>query len=92
LPEAAWLSARSDVRVVLRSNSMPALVAAAIGGHGIIPLPVGWGDAEPGLERVLVLDAIAKRKIWLVGHGGAHKRPAVRIVADHVTAIFASLR
>jgi DNA-binding transcriptional LysR family regulator len=88
LPEARWLADRPGVRVAFRSNCMPALIAAAVGGHGIVPLPVGWGDHEPGLARVLALDALGKRTIWLVSSEAAAKRPDVRAVADHIRDIF----
>jgi DNA-binding transcriptional LysR family regulator len=91
LPEARWLASRPGVRVVFRSNSMPALLAAAAAGVGIVPLPVGWGDSEPGLERVLALDGLGKRRIWLVSHETAGKRPEVAIVSRHIAAIFARL-
>jgi DNA-binding transcriptional LysR family regulator len=89
LPEARWLAARPGVRVVFRSSSMPALVEAAVTGHGIVPLPVGWGDHEPGLERLFVIDAAGKRKIWLVSHEAASRRSDVRAVSQHIAAIFA---
>jgi DNA-binding transcriptional LysR family regulator len=91
LPEARWLASRPQVRVVFRSNSMPALVAAAVAAQGIVPLPLGWGDGEPDLERVLVLDAIPKRKLWLVAHEATRDRPAVRVVSQHVRSILARL-
>jgi DNA-binding transcriptional LysR family regulator len=91
LPEARWLASRPRARVVFRSNSMPALVAAAVAARGIVPLPLGWGDGEPDLERVLVLDAIPKRKLWLVTHEAAGDRPAVRLVSQHVRSILGRL-
>jgi DNA-binding transcriptional LysR family regulator len=87
LPEARWLASIGDNRVVLKSNSMPALVAAAVAGHGIVPLPIGWGDSEPGLVRVMTLDDIPERKIWLVTHDAAAERPAVIAVSKHVADI-----
>jgi DNA-binding transcriptional LysR family regulator len=88
MPEARWLAARKNNRVVLRSNSMPALVTAAIEGHGVVPLPLGWGDAEPGLVRVATLDDLPPRKVWLVLHDVAKARPAVVAVSNQVIAIF----
>ncbi|HEX7702439.1 MAG TPA: LysR family transcriptional regulator [Kofleriaceae bacterium] len=88
LPEARWLTALAHIRVTFRSNSMPALVAAAVAGHGIVPLPLGWGDNEAGLERVLVLATIPNRKVWLVMHEAASLRPDVRIVSSHIVSIF----
>ena len=91
LPEARWLAAQAESRVAFRSNSMPALVAAAIAAQGIVPLPLGWGDSEPGLERLLVLDAIPKRKLWLVTPEAAGRLPAVSVVVEQITAIFERL-
>ncbi len=87
LPEAKWLAARPRVRVAFRSNSMPTLVAAAVAGHGIVPLPVGWGDSEPDLARLLVLESIPRRKLWLVTPAAANRRPAVRVVSEAIVEI-----
>jgi DNA-binding transcriptional LysR family regulator len=89
LAEAKWLASQPGVRAVFRSNSMSALVAAAVAGHGIVPMPVGWGDSEPGLERVRILD-VPERKVWLVTHGAVAGRPAVDVVSARIAAIFAS--
>jgi DNA-binding transcriptional LysR family regulator len=89
LPEARWLAARPGVRVAFRSSSMAALAAAAVTGEGIVALTVPWGDGEPGLERVLVIDDLAKRPIWLVTTAEAASRPAVRVVCDRIAAIYA---
>jgi DNA-binding transcriptional LysR family regulator len=89
LAEAKWLASQRGVRAVFRSNSMSALVAAAAAGHGIVPMPVGWGDSEPGLERVRILD-VPERKVWLVTHDAVAGRPAVEVVAARIAAIFAS--
>ena len=91
LPEARWLAARPGVRVVFRSNSMPALLAAASAGMGIVPLPMGWGDSEPQLERVLALDLAGKRQIWVVSHESASKRGDVRVVSQQIASIFARM-
>ncbi len=87
LPEAKWLVARARARVVFRSNSMPALVAAAVTGQGLVPLPLGWGDSEPALERALVLESVGERKVWLVTHEAASGRPAVELVSAQVASI-----
>ena len=91
LPEARWLASRKNQRVVLRSNSMPALIAAALAGHGVVPLALGWGDAEPGLVRIATLDHIEPRKVWLVTHDAAASRPAVVAVSKEIVAIFERL-
>ena len=87
LPEAKWLSKQPGVRAVFRSNCMPALIEAAQGGAGILPLPIGWGTSEPGLEQLFELDRAGKRKIWLVTHEAAAQRPEVRVVSRHMAAI-----
>jgi len=87
LPEARWLAERHGLRAVFRSNSMPALIAAAILGHGLVPLPLGWGDSEKTLERAMVLDAVPARKIWLVTHEATSERPAVRLVAEQIALL-----
>lgn len=89
LPEARWLAARPGVRVVFRSSSMPALVAAAVAGFGLAALSLPWGDREPGLERVMTLDDIPRRPVWVVTHAESAARAAVRVVADRVASIFA---
>jgi DNA-binding transcriptional LysR family regulator len=89
LPESRWLAARPGVRVVFRSSSMPALAAAAVAGEGLTTLTLPWGDAEPGLERVMVIDDLPKRPIWLVTPAEATLRPAVRVVCDRIAAIYA---
>jgi DNA-binding transcriptional LysR family regulator len=91
LPEARWLGARPGVRVVFRSNSMPTLLAAAVEGLGLVPLPLGWGDAEPVLSRVLVLPRIPQRKVWMVTSEQALARPAVRVVSTHLAALLGRL-
>ncbi|HEY8074651.1 MAG TPA: LysR family transcriptional regulator [Labilithrix sp.] len=89
LPETQWLASRPGVRVVFRSNCMPALLAAALDGQGITPLPVVWGDAEPGLERILVIAAVPKRPVWLVTHEASSGRAGVRVVSERIATIFA---
>lgn len=87
LPEAKWLASRAGARVTLRSSSMPAMVAAAVAGHGIVALTLPWGDAEPGLDLVLPLEGFAHRPIWLVVHPDVAGRAAVRVVSDRILRI-----
>jgi len=42
---------------------------------------------EPDLVRVMPLDAIPERKIWLVTHDAAAARPAVVAVSKHLVEI-----
>ena len=87
LPESRWLATRPGVRVALRSNNVPALVAAALDGHGITAIARPWGDRQIGLVRLFDIEAVAPRPLWLVMHPDAAGRAAVKLVADHVAAI-----
>lgn len=89
LPEAKWLAARPGVRVVFRSSSMGALVAAAKAGHGVSTMTLAWGDREPGVERLFPIDEVPKRPVWLVTHAESGSRPSVKVVADRVASLFA---
>jgi len=89
LPESRWLLSRKGARVVFRSNTMAALIAAAVAGRGLVPLVLSWGQQVPGLEQVLVLDHIPKRPIWLVTRAGEPERGAVRVVSDRIASILA---
>jgi len=89
LPEARWLGARPGVRVTFRSSSMAALAAAAVAGEGIVALTLPWGDGDAGLERLMVVDDLPKRPVWLVTSAEAALRPAVRVVSDRIASIYA---
>jgi DNA-binding transcriptional LysR family regulator len=87
LPEAKWLSSRAGVRIAFLSNSMPALVAAAVAGRGLVALTSAWGEATPGLDRVMPIEGIAPRRVWLLAHPDTSRRGAVRVVADRIARI-----
>jgi len=87
LPESKWLAARRGVRVALRTNSMTTLFAAVTEGAGIAVISGRFGEQELGLVRVFDVPALPPRRLWLVSHPDAASRPAVRAVADHVTAL-----
>lgn len=87
LPEGVWLGAQPGVRVALRSSSLPALLAAAERGAGVIALTRPWGDGEPGLVRLFDLASLAPRSLWLLTHPDAARRAAVRLVADRIAAL-----
>jgi DNA-binding transcriptional LysR family regulator len=87
LPETRWLESRHGVRVVLRSNSMIALLAATAGGAGISVMSGSWGEQEIGLVRLFDVPSIPPRSLYLAMHPDAAARAAVRIVADHIAAV-----
>lgn len=87
LPEATWLTGQPGVRVTLRSNSMPAIVAACAAGRGLAVLTRPWGALEPGLELVRALPELGVRPLWLVVQPEMAERPEVRVVVDQIVAI-----
>jgi DNA-binding transcriptional LysR family regulator len=91
LPESRWLRDRPGVNVTLRSSSLPALVEAAVRGHGIVPVTRAWGEGVPGLDVLFELEHIAARPTWLVMHPDVAQQPAVRLVADRITEAFRAL-
>lgn len=91
LPEARLLRERAGVHVALRSSSLPALVEAAVRGHGIVPLTRAWGEGVAGLDHLFELESIAARPTWLVLHPDVAQRPAVRLVADRIADAFRAL-
>jgi DNA-binding transcriptional LysR family regulator len=84
LPEARWIEAREGVRICLRTNSMPALVAAARNGVGLAVLPTTWGQVETNLERLFDLPELPRRPMWLVIQPEAWERAAVQVVATRL--------
>jgi len=89
-PESKWLAARAGVRVVFRSSSFPTLVEAAATGLGIVPLALAWGDRERRLERLMALDQVPRRGVWLVTKPEGALRTEVRVVGDRIAAILAA--
>jgi DNA-binding transcriptional LysR family regulator len=88
LPETRWLGSRPGVRVVLRSNSMIALLAATADGAGIAVIAGQSAERELGLVRLFDLPSIPPRPLYLAMHPDAAARAAVRVVADHIAELF----
>jgi len=87
LPETRWLESRPGVRVVLRSNSMIALLAAAVHGVGVTVIAGHAAETELGLVRLFDLPQIPPRPLYLAVHPDAAARPAVRVVAEHLAEV-----
>jgi DNA-binding transcriptional LysR family regulator len=87
LPEARWLAARPGVQVTFRSNSLPALLAAAAQGLGVVPLTAAWADLDHRLERLQLLEDVPDRRLWLVTPPASVTRQAVRVVGERIKAI-----
>lgn len=84
LPEVKVLESAEGGRVALRSNSLPALVGAAVKGLGIVALTSSWIGIEPGIERLFDLEGVPPRPLFLAFRADEAKRPAVRAVIDHL--------
>lgn len=81
-PEAQWLAEHAArATVVLRSNSIPALVAAAGSGMALAILPAALAQ-EQGLCCVAPLPELPRRSVWLVFHADLRDNARVRCVVD----------
>lgn len=81
LPESRWLARQSNLRPVIRSNSMHPLLAAVRAGACAALLPdciaSGFTDLLPAAGKVPVV-----RELWIVLHRDLRQAPRVRKVAD----------
>lgn len=75
-------------RLVLRTDSHPAQLAAARAGLGIAFAQVPAARRSPGLVRVLPELAIGVLDTWLVTHEDLRHVPRVRAVIDHLARAF----
>jgi DNA-binding transcriptional LysR family regulator len=87
LPEARWVALHPELKTVLRTTSMTAVLAAASAGFGVVVAAGSWTAGVPGLVRVLPLPSIPPRPVWLVVHPDAAARPAVRAVSAEIALI-----
>jgi DNA-binding transcriptional LysR family regulator len=83
--------AMSRARLVLRTDSHPAQIAAARAGVGIAPAQVPVGDRDPNLIRILPEFEIVAIETWIVTHENLSKAPRVRAVFDVLVRSFAGL-
>ncbi|MFT3765452.1 MAG: LysR family transcriptional regulator [Minicystis sp.] len=84
-PEASWLARIAAGSMVIRSNSVAVLEAAAAAGAGLAVLPCYLGDARADLVRVISPDEVLSRDLWLVVHAELSALARIRAVADFVT-------
>ena len=86
-PGALWLNAHAGgARVVLRGNSIVAVLNAAIVGMGVAVLPCFLAGAEPNLRR-LTDEVVGTREIWLVYRPDVMGIARIRAVIDFVTEV-----
>ena len=87
IPGALWLKDHgAGTNVILRGNSIVAVLNAAIIGMGLAVLPCFLAEAEPTLRR-LAPEVLGTREIWLVFHPDVARIARVRCVIDFVTEI-----
>ena len=83
--EGIWLKRTyPTARVVMKTNSTPAQLAATQAGMGIGILPCYVGDTEPGLVRVSK-ERVIVRHVWLALHQDLQHAGRIRACADHLT-------
>ncbi|WP_333828273.1 substrate binding domain-containing protein [Pararhodobacter sp.] len=75
-------------RIVLRTDSHPAMLSAARAGLGIAVAQVPVASADPRLARVLPGIVLAHLDTWLVTHENLARVPRVRAVLDALAAAF----
>lgn len=86
-PHVRWQAELArDAKLVLRTNSMLALVEAVQAGAGIATLPCALADRRPGLKRVLKDQAAVERDLWVVYHRDLRRSRGVRLVVDALLA------
>ena len=68
--------------VVMRSNSLTGLMAAAVSGMGVAMLPCFIGDPSPVLTRLADPVDAAASALWLLTHEDLHHTARVRAFMD----------
>jgi DNA-binding transcriptional LysR family regulator len=90
VPGALWLEAHgAGARVVLRGNSIMAVLNACLAGLGVTVLPCFLGDVEPTLAR-LAPKHLGTRPMYLVVHPDRARVARVRVVMDFVAEIMSA--
>lgn len=80
-----WLDHSLKSRhVVLRTNTIEPLLAAARAGLGFVMLAAFVGDRETGLTRVPIRETMPPRELWLLVHGELRRSPRIRATLDFV--------
>ena len=91
-PHVAWQASLSrDAPIVLRTNSMLALIEAVEAGAGLSTLPCALAQGRPGLKRVMPDQASVERDLWIVFHRDLRKSRGLRLVVDALIGKLAPL-
>lgn len=81
--ESLWLARTAPAaRVVFKSNSTEAHVAATKNGVGLGILPCYVADPDPDLVRILGPEKVVSRDLWLVVHRDLQHTARIRACAD----------
>lgn len=81
---ARWLAQQgTEGRVGIRTNSIPAILAACRAGVGLAPLPCFLADPEPLLVR-LAMPPMPPNDLWLLVHADLQRVARVRTVIDFI--------
>jgi DNA-binding transcriptional LysR family regulator len=81
--ESAWLETIAKKgRIVFKTNSTMARLAAAQSGFGIALLPCYLGDPEEKLVRLSSPDQVRLHDMWLVMHKDLRYAARIRVCAD----------
>jgi DNA-binding transcriptional LysR family regulator len=88
VPGALWLRTHArDANVVLRGNSVSAVLNAAMVGFGVVPLPCFTAAQESGLVRVTP-HLIGSRDIVIAVHPNLARTARVRATVDFLLELF----
>jgi DNA-binding transcriptional LysR family regulator len=79
-------------RMVLRTDSHPAQIAAARAGLGIAIAQVPAGEADPRLVRLLPEFEVARLDTWIVTHENLSRVPRIRAVFDGFVEAFRDMK
>lgn len=83
LGSAKWIEREiPSERVVLKGNSLLALLAAARAGVGVAPIPCYLGDTDPGLARVGSPIPEMSSALWLLTHPDLRRVARIRVLLD----------
>jgi DNA-binding transcriptional LysR family regulator len=89
--EAQWLEqAAPGARVVLKTNSTLAQLAATRAGMGLGIMPCYVGDPEPALVRVVAPEKGVVRDLLVVFHRDLQQTPRIRACADFMVKALAA--
>jgi DNA-binding transcriptional LysR family regulator len=82
-----WLNARHGDRIAVRGNDAMSVLELVASGAGISVFPCFVGDSDPRIDRMAETLPELETEQWLVSHHEERHTPAVRAVADRITAL-----